>query len=427
MRNSHNRHYGIAALLLLGTVLLSAQEQAVPQDGSRGDRLTLKIAVMGPGTELYFWWGHIALIIEDDSTGRASFYDYGIFDFEQDHFFVNFARGRLLYRCGVSDAEHNIDRYLRTNRDVTLYTLDLPAEKKAEIRRFVDNNVRPENRDYYYHHFDDNCATRIRDLIDMAVDGQFKDRFGEAPGRYTLRQHVRRHTWFSPFSDWLLNFLMGQGIDRPITVWKEMFLPQEIADRIREFRYVDNEGRERNLVSNVEVINTAKNRPAVLAVPRRQWPRELLVGLVIAGILATMLGLRSAPISRRLLGISQSLLGLFFGLFGGVLFYMTFFSNHDYTYHNSNILYINPLLLAMVPLGMTLAFGKDAKRRIVAEQLLRGFWTYVFFGCILSMLIKLFPGFYQQNQVTQALVLPFALVLSFIPEWGRHITKKCVR
>jgi hypothetical protein len=51
------------------------------------------------------------------------------------------------------------------------------------------------------------------------------------------------------------------------------------------------------------------------------------------------------------------------------------------------------------------------------EQLLRILWTCVFFGGILTMVIKLFPWFYQQNQVTQALVLPFALVLSLLPSW----------
>lgn len=406
--------------ILFPGISLSAQSET---GRSRGDYLTLKIAVMGPGDELYFWWGHIALIVEDAVSGQSRFYDYGLFSFKNDRFFVNFAFGRLLYSCGVSPAGDNINNYIKTNRDVTLYTLDLPAVQKEAVWRYAEQNVLPENRDYYYHHFKDNCATRIRDLIDLATDGQFKERFGAAPGRFTLRQHVRRHTWFSPFFDWFLNFLMGQDIDTPITVWEEMFLPGEIETRIQGFRYIDPYGEERVLASAAEILNRAVNRPAILDKPRRQWIRELFLGLFIAAGLGFLLWLSKVKprTGRLLLGLTQAGLGLFFGIAGSILLFMTFFTNHDYTYHNSNFLYVNPLILAAVPLGLIFALGKEHKKRLFAEFLLRGLWTYVFLGGILSMIIKLFPGFYQQNQVTQALVLPFALVLSFIPPGGKML------
>jgi hypothetical protein len=410
-------------LLLWAGNTLSAQDQGIK---SRGDYLTLKIAVMGPGDQLYFWWGHIGLLIEDEISGQTRFYDYGLFSFDNDNFFVNFAFGRLLYTCGVSPAEYNFAAYKATNRDITLYTLDLPASRKEEILRFAENNVLPENKDYYYHHFKDNCATRIRDIIDLGTGGQFKVRYGEAPGRYTLREHVRRHTWFSPFFDWLLSFLMGQDIDTPITVWEEMFLPSEIGRRIADFRYTDASGTERNLVSSVEVLNRAVNRPAVLEVPRKQWPRELVLGLGIAVFLAVLFLVRKkrpGP-GRVLWGISQSLLGLFFGGAGMVLFFMSFFTNHDYTWHNSNVLFINPLLLAAVPMGILVARAKEKRKRLFPEQFLRALWTYVFLGGLLSMVIKLSPAYYQQNQVTQALVLPFTLVLSFIPRWVKRLRPK---
>ncbi|MDR1325712.1 MAG: DUF4105 domain-containing protein [Treponema sp.] len=405
-------------LLALGVQCLGAQtDAAVP------DRFTLKIAVMGPGDELYFWWGHIALVIEDHSAGTARFYDYGIFSFENEHFYRNFAFGRLLYSCGVSSAERSFQTYIATNRDITLYTLDLSPETEEAIRRFAENNVLPENRDYYYHHFKDNCATRIRDIIDLATQGQFKARFGDAPGRYTLRQHVRRHTWFSPFMDWALNFLMGQDIDVPITIWEEMFLPAEIGLRISDFTYTDDTGVERPLVSSVEVLNRAENRPAVLDIPRRQWPYELAVGIVLAAMLACFARIyaKRPLLGRPLLAFTQSALGLFFGLMGSLLFFMSFFTNHDYTWHNSNILFINPVLLAIVPLGIIAATDKRPGKRWLAEQFLRALWTYVLFGGLLSMLIKLTPNFYQQNQVTQALVLPAALALSYIPGWAQRL------
>ncbi|MDR0558158.1 MAG: DUF4105 domain-containing protein [Treponema sp.] len=383
------------------------------------DRFAVKIAVLGPGDEVFFWWGHLALIIEDAVTGAQTFYDWGVFSFESEDFFKNFAFGRLIYLCAASPAKRSFDQYIQTNRDIVVYTLNLSPETKEEIRRFAENNIRPENRSYYYHHFKDNCATRIRDILDMAVDGQFKAAFGDAPGRYTLRQHVRRHTWFSPFFDWFLNVLMGQDIDVPLTVWQEMFLPAEVGNRIADFTYVDKDGATRKLVASVETLNKAVNRPPVLDKPRRQWVSELVLGVFIALSLVffDMLQKSKPRLGRCLWGLSQSVLGLFFGVVGLILFFMTFFTNHDYTYHNANIIYVNPLWFIAAMSGVIYAFTASEKKRYAALHILRAFWTYVFLGGALTMVIKLFPGFYQQNQVTQALVMPFAFALSFAGGW----------
>ncbi|MDR2516318.1 MAG: DUF4105 domain-containing protein [Spirochaetaceae bacterium] len=395
--------------LLAVFLLLSAVYPVAAASAERGDYLTLKVAVMGPGDAVYFWWGHIALVVEDALTGETRFFDYGLFSFEAEDFYRNFAFGRLYYYCGVSPAEPNYRGYRRTNRDITLYTLDLPAQKKAEILRFVENNTLPENSVYNYHHFRDNCSTRIRDIIDMATDGAFRAAFGGAPGRFTLRGHVRRHTYFNPFFDWFLNFLMGQGIDTPITVWEELFLPGEVGDRIRDFSWRGADGAERRLVSRVEAVNRAEGRPPVLAVPRRQWPRELVFGLFLAAavLFVRFLGRFYPVFTRVFLGVFQALWGLFFGAAGTVLFFMTFFTNHDYTWHNINVIFINPLLFAAVPAGIISASGKSSRG---AARVLTLLWSGVFLGGSLTLILRFFPPFYQQNQVTLAMTLPVALV-----------------
>jgi hypothetical protein len=401
-----------------------------PDAAGRGNYLTVKVAVLGPGDELYLWWGHLGLVIEDALSGQNRFYDWGVFSFDRENFFYNFAFGRLIYSCVAGPAEGTISRIIRENRAITLYTLDLPPEVKTEVLLFAERNVLPENRDYSYHHFKDNCATRIRDIIDTATGGAFRARYGEAPGRFTLREQVRRHTWFSPLWDWALNFWMGQDIDKPITVWEEMFLPSEIAASIKDFTYTDSRGAERKLVSRVEVLNSAVNRPGVLSAPRMRWTRELAAGLVIAAFVllcrvmknrkqkaAGMAGKRNVRSPWRvLLGTGQTALGLFFGAAGLVLFFMSFFTNHDYTYHNSNLLFVNPLLFAAVPWGLSYAFTGNEEKRRRSAKLLKLLWSYVSCAGILTMGMRLLPLFCQQNQPTQALVLPFALALSYAPD-----------
>jgi len=401
----------IIALLGLSLAARAAEGQ------TRGENLTVRIAVMGPGDELYFWWGHIALMIDDSASGKSSFYDYGLFSFENDHFFTNFAFGRLLYSCGVSQAGPNIRGYVNANRDVVIYTLDLPPDVREKIWRFAEVNILPENRDYYYHHFRDNCCTRIRDIIDLATDGQFMRQYGDAPGRFTLRQHVRRHTWFSPFADWILNFWMGQDIDTPITIWEEMFLPSEVGKRIEDFRYTDSNGVRRKLVSGVSAVYTAQGRPAVLDVPRRQWPRELVFSLAVCALLGFFFFLQAKKyrLGRILAGISQAVAGFVFGTAGLLLYFMILFTNHDYTYHNANVLFGTPLLLAAIPLGISYAFTRDNGKRLAAGAWLRLLWLLAALGIIASMLIKLLPQFWQQNLTDQMLMLPIALVFVLEP------------
>ena len=402
--------------LLLGFLLLQHPLLAQNREGKWGDDLTIRLALIGPGDELYFWWGHVGLVVENRRTGRNSFFDWGVFSFDNENFFLDFAFGRPVFTTVVSPAELSYHVYIRTNRDIILFTLNLPAESKEAIVLFAENNVLPENRDYIYHHFWDNCSTRIRDIIDMALDGQFKARYGEYPGRFTLRQHVRRHTWFNPLVDWALNFWMGQGIDRPTTVWEEMFLPSELAKRVYGFRFIDADGNERPLVSSVEVLFASEGRPAVLEdAPRTQWPRQLLVSLLFSGLLVLLFLFRGQQKGSRIfLGVLQSFLGLFFGIAGSMLFFLTFFTNHDYTFYNINVLFVNPLFWAAIPLGLRLAFNASEEKRAAALRFLRLFWTYVFFGGFITVVIRIFPAFYQQNQVTQAMLLPLALAMVFI-------------
>ena len=409
----------IILLLLVSTAALFAQ----------GENLTLKIAVMGPGDQLYFWWGHIALVIEDSDTGRSRFYDYGLFSFDNDNFFYNFAFGRLLYSCGASPSERNMAVYVNTNRDIVIYTLDLPPETRLMVRDFAEVNILPENRDYYYHHFRDNCSTRIRDIIDLATNGGFKEQYGQAPGRFTLREHVRRHTWFSPAVDWILNFWMGQVIDTPITVWDDMFLPSEVGKRIEDFWYTDVNGVRRKLVSEVETVYKAEGRPAVLDVPRRQWPRELAFSLVLSAIFGFFFFLQAKKFraGKILAGVSMSLAGFVFGIAGLLLYFMNLFTNHDYTYQNANMLFGTPLLIAAVPLGLCYALTKKPDKLIFYDALLRLIWLFTALGIFVSMAIKLLPAFYQQNLTDQMLMLPIALVFALHQAGLREIIEKFLR
>jgi hypothetical protein len=294
--------------------------------------------------------------------------------------------------------------------------LDIDASRKKEILDYAENHILPENCWYLYHLFYDNCSTRIRDLIDMGTGGQLKEYAENASGRLKYREHMRRFTWYSPFYDWFLGFLLGRDVDKNITVWQEMYLPIEIGRVIKDFSYIDDSGDERRLVSNIEIVNRTKSRTTIHDAPRSQVPRCLAAGFIIAALLTLILFIRKKyPVAgRRLWGISHALLGFFFGSAGTILFMASRIEERDIARHNINFLFINPLLLAAIPLGICVALNKKisfGKFSVNCEQCLWIIWLYVFVTALVACLLGFIPALYQQNLPTVALVLPVVLAL----------------
>jgi hypothetical protein len=218
---------------------------------------------------------------------------------------------------------------------------------------------------------------------------------------------------------------MGQDIDKPATEKENMFLPSEVGLVLNTFYYKDSEGRDVKLISKEDdvYIDHRKNHP--LEKPPLPWSNELIFALVLCAII---FGLKYFSAKKKagviMFGMFQSLFGLFFGIAGSLVFFMSFFSDHDYSFHNMNVIFVNPILLCAVPLGIMFAFGKNKTKHVFYEKFLKVLWTYVFFSGILVIVLKLLPMFFQKNQDTLALVLPPVFALSVLPEILLRILRK---
>jgi len=383
---------------------------------SRPEDLVVKLVTIEPSQPIYTWWGHSALIVEDSRLGVSRFYNYGLFSFMQERFVLNFVMGRLWFLVGASDTERELAYYRYLGRTIRIQTLDLLPDKRLEMAVFLEKNILPQNRTYLYDHYYDNCATRIRDLIDATVDGQLAEATAGA-GRMTLREHTRRFTEHNFFMDWLLMFLMSAVIDHPITKWEEMFLPTELERNVAALRYRDETGRDRPLVSESVVYFDAPRQRLVADRASPIWFRALIPG-VILGLPALLFGILLRRRGKwRLFGLYSALVGLIVGLPGGALFFMSTFTDHTITYANENLFLANPLGLAAVPLGLLAAFGRSSRSR----RLLQLFWLLLSAVACLYLLLKLFPFFDQSNGAAVATILPvlFGFAAAAALTWKR--------
>jgi hypothetical protein len=349
---------------------------------ARADDLTISLLTFGPGDHPFTKFGHNGLLVEDRERGTSLVYNYGTFSFNSVALIPKFLLGKYHYWLSVQGLGQTLAVYSAENRSVVSEELLLTPEQKRSIVSFLEWNSREENKYYLFDYYRDNCATRIRDLIDRTTHGTLAQT-STSPADLTWRGHTERLT-----ADDLPVYLglyvtMGSLIDRPIAQWEEMFLPAKLS-----------EGVERaGLVGRAHVLVAARRTPPRLAPPSWSLP-ALGIGIVLAGALVFVA--REGARGRRGFGVAWRVatgaFGLGFGFLGTLFLSLWIFTNHEVAYHNENI-------LQCAPFAFLFAFVKSdvAKRRLAAGAL----------ACsALGLMLKALPWFSQDNWLVIAFALP---------------------
>ena len=113
-----------------------------------------------PGKELYARYGHTAIRVQDPQNRMDLVFNYGIFDFNTDHFYWKFVKGETWYELGATTMPWFMLEYEEEHRPVYEQVLNLTPSQRNEIWQALVQNYEPENRQYLYGFVFDNCATR---------------------------------------------------------------------------------------------------------------------------------------------------------------------------------------------------------------------------------------------------------------------------
>lgn len=369
------------------------------------NRASLSLLTVGSGDPLYSWFGHSALIISQPSGGEVM-YDYGVFDPDQKNFYLNFARGRMYYSVWESGANWRIEEALEEKRDVKLIELNLSPEAKLAAIQFLQNNAKEENSTYLYHFYYDNCATRIRDIINAATGGQFRLWAETQETSTSYRQFVQRYLSHSPVVFWALDFLQSRTIDTPLTRYDEMFLPESLHQAVLDF--------SPSLVKHSEVLQDTSSSGERFIAHSKNVNHDgyyALFGIGLALILF-MLGHRF----KRTTSILYALLFLALGVLGSILLFMMTFSDMDMTWFNENIALVNPLLFIGMVSAFRYSFSKKETRKGTLAK--RTFQAMFVVGVALVVAKGLLPTVLVQDNLKVILAL-LPLALSGATFYGR--------
>lgn len=394
--------------LLLWTAPAHAREVSIPPWGSgvsRGEDLSIWLVTFSPGDDVPSWWGHGSLVVEDKRLQQSRLYNYGMFTFN-DTMLARFAMGRLEFWVGHSPVGATFRFYQAEDRDVRIQELNLTPEQRVTVAKRLADNVLPQNREYLYHHYIDNCVTRLRDMIDVAVGGQLKE-MDRAPGRMTLREHTRRYTAVNAPMSVLLDFMMNDEIDQPITKWEEAFLPDELELQVAALQVKGADGQPQSLAAKSWSYYESPNRKRAPAEPPPWGPWILALGVALGGAavgLAAWERKSGSRVARMLLGLENAVLGLVLGIPGTALFIMWLVTDHTVTYRNENLFLANPLTLLALPFGVALLWNSRKARARLAKV-----WLVLAASGVLGVVLKILPPFDQDNWRLIALILPISL------------------
>jgi len=224
---------GFRALRIITTVLLFLlsglcfEAQAVTLSDS--SRITL--LTCAPGEDLYSAFGHTGIRVTDYKQQFDIVFNYGTFDFAQKGFYINFLRGKMRYMLDVETFQEFMSEYIIENRGVTEQELNLTPGDREQVFAFLYQNSQPENREYNYDFFWDNCATRPRDVFEKVLGSRLQYHTDSAGFQQhkTLHQMLKLylHNW--PWIDFGFDVALGLPCEKLATPRDQTFLPDYLA------------------------------------------------------------------------------------------------------------------------------------------------------------------------------------------------------
>lgn len=297
-----------------------------------GPNTKISLLTFGPGNDLYSKFGHSAIRLNDPSQGLDLCYNYGTFDFDTPNFYGKFVRGKLDYILSVDRTAPLLRYYKRTGREVIEQDIILDEVAVQGIAAFLIDNYKPENRTYKYDFFYDNCATRLRDIIEDQLKGQmvYKE-IAESDRVY--RDLLIEKLESVPLVLLGINLILGPNTDKAVDLRGEMFLPSYLMDNLDRYgRHIDG-----------EVIMDSKK----LVFPERlefsgpsifRQPALYAFLLFLFSIYAYLRGMFTSALN--VVGVFLLSLSVICGL---LFSFMWLFTDHQTTYMNLNLFWANPL------------------------------------------------------------------------------------
>lgn len=302
--------------------------------------------------ELYSAFGHSAIRVYDPVNRIDFAYNYGTFDFNQPNFYLNFTRGNLLYKLSVQSYPDFRYYYLYYNRWVHEQIIDLNQEQKQKLFEYLQWNAQPENQQYLYDYFYNNCATKIRDVFAEALGEKIKFDDSYITTDYTIRDLTELYLQEQPWGDLGIDVCLGLPMDKKANPYDYMFLPDYIESSFNHASIITENGTK-PLVKKT-ITSAPPGEPMVFDSAPHPWT-------VFGTLLLAVIGITFLDFKRKKPSKWLDITLLFItGAIGCLLFVLWVATDHKAAANNFNLLWAFPtnLIAAFMLFGKSKAIFK---------------------------------------------------------------------
>lgn len=325
--------------ILISALIAALASGSYAQTGQDTPGLRISLLTCTQGNDVASAFGHSAIRVTDSLHNMDLVFNYGTFSFQEPHFMLKFMHGDLNYFLSANSFQNFRRSYTASGRGIYEQVLDLLPEQAEQLYSFLLWNIEPENRYYLYDFLDDNCATRIRDIFTKS-GFTFSDSAMDVTYRDELRRMLEKKYWMK----FGVDLLLGAKIDRDITAYESMFLPNRLCENVQMY-------------SNGMTGRPLAGAPATIAEAAQGHGKsmDILLKAVspvsvfsILAVVYILVFLRGKVHRFRFARVTSIVLYSILGIGGIILSYMWFGTNHVWTGWNWNLLWMNPLFLIPV-------------------------------------------------------------------------------
>lgn len=322
------------ALFLLLTLFTLFQAKSQEYENLQVSLLTVEPR----SNAVYTIFGHTALRLYDPTRDIDAVFNWGIFSFNKPNFLFLFIKGETDYRLGTYSFTDFKFEYSFSGSTVVEQVLNIPEEKKAELIQILSTNLLPENIEYRYNYFFDNCTSRVRDIIEKVCGVEII--YPEQTEPTSFRTLIHECTEPYPWLEFGIDLLIGSGADSLVSYRNELWLPLKLKEAMDNSDAINAEGYEYPMVLSSHIIMKVKQDSAIRS---PFWTLPVSIGFLIFIIYLGILF--AAYKKKRRYRFPFALLFLIAGIGGCIIATTCFFSIHPCTWPNWNILWIHPLHL----------------------------------------------------------------------------------
>ena len=291
----------------------------------------VSIITAGPGIELYEAFGHSAIRIKDPVLRLDLIYNYGMFDFNAPNFELNFTKGNLIYSMGRYNFRDFLAGYKRDKRWVKQQVLNLTQEERQSFFIYLENNALPENKNYNYDPYFDNCATKLRDITTAILGDKVVLSNKNINERRSFRQLMDREIPWNTWGSFGINLALGSKLDQKANFTQYMYLPDYVYSIFKNSAiFIEN--KPKKLIKREDVLLEFKELKQEISIFN---PFLIFSVISFIGIFVTFSDFKNKKRSKWI-----DFIVLFItGLIGCVICFLWFFTDHSTAPNNFNFLW----------------------------------------------------------------------------------------